>query len=52
MINYGTTSMIKGPLALLKVLLLLSVFKALLLIILERRTVYRITHVHTSKQVQ
>jgi hypothetical protein len=43
----------QGPLAFLKELLLLSgVFKALVLRILELRTVYRITQVQISKQVQ
>jgi hypothetical protein len=36
----------------LKVLLLLSLFEALLLGILKRRTFNCITQVHTSKQVQ
>jgi hypothetical protein len=43
----------QGPLAFLKELLLLSgVLKALILWILKLRTVYRITQVHTSKEVQ
>jgi hypothetical protein len=42
----------QGTLAFLEVLLLLSVFKALVLLIPKLRTVYRITQVHTSKQVQ
>jgi hypothetical protein len=44
--------MIKNQLAFLKALMLLrGVFKALVLRILKLRTIYRITQVHTSKQV-
>jgi hypothetical protein len=42
----------QGPLAFIKELLLLgNVFKALLLRILELRTVYRNTRVRTNKQI-
>ena len=43
--------MIKGPLALLKVLLVRS-YEAMVLLLLELRIIYRTKHAHTSKQVQ
>ena len=50
--NYGDNKYDQGLLALFKVLLLLSIFKALALLLLELCTVYRTTQAHTSKQVQ
>ena len=44
--------MIKGPLALLKVLLVQSFEGLVLLLLLELRIVYRTKHAHTSKQAQ
>jgi len=45
-------SMIKGPLAFLKLLLVRPSEALILLLLLELRIVYRIAHAHTSKQVQ
>ena len=45
-------SMIKGPLAFLKLLLVRSFEALVLLLLLELPVVYRTRHIHTSKQVQ
>jgi len=45
-------NMIKGPLAFLKLLLVRSSEVLILMLLLELLIVYRIAHVHASKQVQ
>ena len=45
-------NMIKGPLAILKLLLVRSSDVLILMLLLELLIVYRIAHAHASKQVQ